>query len=118
MGHTTASRDGSPKPRHSNPSINDSDKVPSLVRSIFGSRVCIASLKAGTNPPPDRLRSSRWGVAACPSGIPSVPSRIQYLKDWEVSEHCDILSSSPSSTTEYRIANGKSKTLSERARSS
>ncbi len=91
MGHTTASRDGSPKPPHSNPSINDSDKVPSLVRRTFGSRVCIASLKAGTNPPPDLLRSNRCGVAGCPSGIPRVPSRTQYLKDWEVSEHCDIL---------------------------
>jgi hypothetical protein len=81
IGHTTASRDGSPKPRHSKPSINDSAKVPSLVLSIFGSRVCKASLKAGMNPPRDRLRSRRCGVAGCPSGMPNEPSRIQDLKD-------------------------------------
>jgi hypothetical protein len=81
MGHTTASRDDSPKPRHSKLSINDSIKVPSFVLSIFGSRVCNASLKAGTNPPRDRLRSRRDGVAGCPSGMPNVPSRIQDLKD-------------------------------------
>jgi hypothetical protein len=81
IGQTTASRDGSPKPRHSNPSINDSVKVPSLMLRIFGSRVCSASRKAGTNPPRDRLRSRRLGAAGCPSGTPNVPSKIQDLKD-------------------------------------
>lgn len=66
-----------PKPRHSKPSINSDDKVPSSVVRSTGLSVFMDSRRYGAKPSSLVLRSNGLTDALWPSGTPMVHSRTQ-----------------------------------------
>jgi hypothetical protein len=83
-----------------------------LILSIFGSRVRVASQKAGVKVPSVSVKLNLSGETECPLGTPIDPSKPHDFTDVGVASECDEpFSMSSASVTVYKSAKGTSYSL-------